>query len=101
LEPLSRGGGDARGYGADVTIFLAWTAAEVPVETLGPWRELWPAAPGLLLVDSDDTLSRVYHELKWSLPDGTALAVVPIDAAPKAKGLAPGTQAWWSDRLGR
>lgn len=84
-----------------MTVFLAWTPSDVPRETPGPWRELWPAAPGLLFVDSDDTLSRVYHELKWSLPDGTALAVVPLEVAPKAKGLAPGTQTWLRERTGR
>lgn len=82
-----------------MTVYLAWTPAEVSRETPGPWRELWPAAPGLLLVDSEDTLSRVYHELKWSLPEGTALAVVPLAVAPKAKGLAPGTQAWLRERV--
>jgi hypothetical protein len=80
-----------------VTVFLAWVAAEVPAGTPGPWRELRHAAPELVLVDSDDTLSRVYHELKWSLPAGTALAVVPLHELPKASGLAPGTQAWLRD----
>jgi hypothetical protein len=82
-----------------VTVFLAWTAEEVPPGTPGPWRELRHAAPGLLFVDSDDTLSRVYHELKWSLPDGCALAVAPVRDLPKAKGLAPGTQAWLREHV--
>jgi len=77
-----------------VTVFLAWTSVPVPEGIPGPWRELRHAAPGLTFVDSDDTLSRVYHELKWSLADGTALVVAPLHELPKAKGLAPGTQAW-------
>jgi hypothetical protein len=84
-----------------MTVFLAWIPADLPTETPGPWREIRPAAPGLFLVDSDDTLSRVYHELKWSLPDRTALAVVPLAALPKAKGLLPGTQSWLRARVGR
>ncbi len=82
-----------------MTVFLAWTAAEVAQGTPGPWRELRHAAPGLTFVDSDDTLSRVYHELKWSLPEGTALAVVPLHEPPKAKGLAAGTQRWLREHL--
>jgi hypothetical protein len=84
-----------------MTVFLAWTQAELPPETPGPWREIRPAAPGLFFVDSEDTLSRVYHEVKWSLPDGTALAVVPLEVPPKAKGLLPGTQTWLRERTGR
>jgi len=56
------------------------------------------AAAGLLLVDSDDSLSRVYHELKWSLPEGTSLLVAPVAGTPKLKGLAPGTQTWLRER---
>jgi len=41
-------------------------------------------APGLLLVDSDDTLSRVYHELKWSLETEAALLVAPVVAGATA-----------------
>jgi len=50
-------------------------------------------------VESDDTLSRVYHELKWSLPDDSPLMVVPLAERPRLKGLAAGTQTWLRDRL--
>ena len=79
-------------------VFLGWTDAAVPAEMPGPWREIRRAAPGLVLVESDDTLSRVYHELKWSLPDDSALVVAPIGGRPKLKGLAPGTTTWLRDR---
>jgi hypothetical protein len=82
-----------------MTVFLAWTPGDVPRDTPGPWRELWPAAPGLLFVDSDDTLSRVYHALKWSLADSVALAVAPVADQPKVKGLPPGTNSWLRARL--
>lgn len=82
-----------------MTVFLAWTPAEVPAHLPGPWQEVRRAADGLLLVESQDTLSRVYHELKWSLPDDSPLLVVPLAGRPKLKGLAAGTQSWLRDRL--
>jgi hypothetical protein len=81
-----------------VTVFIAWASEPVPEPLPGPWREMHVAAAGLLLVDSDDSLSRVYHELKWSLPDGTSLLVAPVAGTPKLKGLAPGTQTWLRER---
>jgi hypothetical protein len=81
-----------------VTVYLAWTSEPVPEPLPGPWREMHVATPGLLLVESEETLSRVYHELKWSLPEGTALLVTPVAATPKLKGLAPGTQTWLRER---
>lgn len=87
-----------------MTVYVAWTSADLagldPGRDLpGPWREVRVAAPGLAFVDSDDTLSRVYHELKWSLPDGVALTVAPLAGVPKAKGLAPGSNTWLRERL--
>ena len=82
-----------------MTVFLAWTSAEVPGDLTGPWEEVRDAAPGLLLVSSTETLSRVYHELKWALPEGAPLLVGPLTDRPKLKGLRPGTQAWLRDRL--
>lgn len=89
-----------------MSVYVAWTSADLsdldPGRDLaGPWREVRVAAPGLAFVDSDDTLSRVYHELKRSLPNGVALAVAPLAEAPKTKGLAAGTHTWLRDRLGR
>ena len=85
-----------------MTVFVAWTT-ESPEENLpGPWRELRAAAPGLLLVESDDTLSRVFHELKWALSSQDApLFVAPIEATPKLRGLARGTQSWLRERTPR
>lgn len=86
-----------------MTVYLAWTSNPLPdteaVALAGPWREVRPAGPGLLLVESDDTLSRVYHELKWSLVDDAALVVTPVLARPKLKGLAAGTTTWLRDRV--
>ena len=78
---------------------MAWTDADLAAaDLLGPWRDVVVAAPGLAFVDSDETLSRVYHELKWSLPDGAALAVAPVAGRPKAKGLPAGTNTWLRQR---
>ena len=85
-------------------MYVAWTSADLheldPARDLaGPWREVIIAAGGLAFVDSDDTLSRVYHALKWSLPDGVALAVASVAGQPKTKGLTPGTNTWIRARL--
>ena len=87
-----------------MTVYVVWTSADLqeirPSRDLaGPWREVIVAAGGLAFVDSDDTLSRVYHALKGSLPDHVAVAVAPIADLPKAKGLAPGTNSWLRTRL--
>jgi hypothetical protein len=82
-----------------VNVYVAWTP-ELPEENLpGPWTEIRVAAPGLLLVHSDDTLSRVFHELKWALSsDEAPLFVAPLGATPKLRGLAPGTLTWLRER---
>ena len=82
-----------------MTVFLAWTSAAVPSDLAGPWEEIRHAAPGLLLILSTESLSRVYHELKWTLPGEASLFVVPLSDRPKLKGLRPGTQTWLRDRL--
>jgi hypothetical protein len=84
-----------------MTVYVAWTQ-EIPEKNLpGPWTELRVAAPGLLLVESSDTLSRVFHELKWSLSEDAALFVAPLAATPKLRGLAPGTLSWLRERTPR
>jgi hypothetical protein len=93
------------GHVRGMTVYVAWTSADLHVidpssDLAGPWREVVVAAGGLAFVDSDETLSAVYHALKWSLPPGVALAVAPVGDLPKAKGLAPGTNSWLRARLG-
>jgi hypothetical protein len=81
------------------TVFLAWTDAAVDVRTPGPWDSMHRAADDLVLIASSDSLSRVYHELKWSLPDGVALLVAPVSGRPKLARVAPGTQTWIREQL--
>jgi hypothetical protein len=85
-----------------VTVYVAWTP-DLPDERLpGPWTELRVAAPCLLLVESDETLSRVFHELKWALgTEDAPLLVAPLAATPKLRGLAPGTLSWLRERTPR
>lgn len=83
-----------------MTVYLAWTS-QPPADLEGPWREARQIAPGLLLLDSTETLSSVYHALKWALPDGSSLIVSPVQQTPKSRGMAPGTTAWLRRRTSR
>jgi hypothetical protein len=84
-----------------VTVYVAWTS-ELPEENLpGPWTEIRAAAPGLLLIESEDTLSRVFHELKWALSQDSPLFVAPVAMTPKLRGLAAGTLSWLRARTPR
>lgn len=79
--------------------YLAWAGTPLPERLEGPWTEYRRVADDLALLESDEPLSPVYHELKWSLPEGTALLVAPLHARPKLKGLPAGTTTWLRDRL--
>ncbi len=74
-------------------VYLAWTS-EPPEDLDGPWVEARRIAPGLLLLESEQTLSEVYHALKWALPDRAEIIVAPVDRTPKSRGMAPGTTSW-------
>jgi hypothetical protein len=56
---------------------------------------LWP---GLALVEAEASQSRVYHEVKWSLPDGCAVVVVTLEHQPKFKGVRKGALKWVRER---
>ncbi|WP_370326494.1 hypothetical protein [Euzebya sp.] len=84
-------------------LFLAHVAGDHPDDVLasdpdGPWREVFPLAPGLAFLDSDQSRSRVYHALKDHLPSGTPLLVAELHEVPKFKGMAPGALAWARSR---
>jgi hypothetical protein len=83
-----------------MTVFLAWTS-EPPADLEGPWEEAREVAPGLLLLESTESLSAVYHAVKWSLPQDAALVVTPVPLTPKSRGLAPGTTSWLRARTTR
>ncbi|WP_235734970.1 hypothetical protein [Nocardioides alcanivorans] len=75
------------------TVFLAWTS-DPPDDLIGPWQEARPIAPGLVLLESSETLSVVYHALKAALPGRADLLVTPVEHTPKSRGMAPGTTEW-------
>ena len=80
-----------------MAVYLLWTSD--PLDDLhGPWRESRWIAPGVALIDSPETLSRVYHEVKWQLADDAALMVSPVEHTPKSRGMAPGTTSWLRHR---
>jgi hypothetical protein len=84
-------------------IYLAWCDADLAdlEEQEGPWVAMRPLHRGLAVIESDETRSRVYHALKWSVPPGTPLLVSALHEVPKAKGLRPGWSAWLRSRLPR
>ena len=65
----------------------------------GPWIELRVLRPGLVLVHSEQSRSRVYHALKDHLPAGTPLLVAELTRVPKFKGMDAGALAWARSRL--
>ena len=93
------------GRTAGVTVYLAWSPEPFDPDLTGavdgPWREVLRAEDHLLLVDSDDTLSRVYHHLKWSFEGSSPLLVTACDGPPKLKGLPSGTTSWVRARAAR
>ncbi|WP_460606159.1 hypothetical protein [Jatrophihabitans fulvus] len=80
-----------------MTVYLASAGTGFADDLPGPWSAVHRVAPTVLLVDSDASLSRVYHELKWSLPATTPLLVVAAGAA-KSAHVAAGTTSWLRER---
>ena len=91
------------GHGVVMAVCLVWLGDPANVDVVlaspGPWVEIVAAGSGLLLVETDETVSRVYHELKWLLPRDSARLVAPLLARPKARGVTGGTVTWLRDRL--
>ncbi len=81
------------------TIYLAWSSEPIPADLVGPWTELRVLADDLVVVEGTESLSRVYHEIKWAIPDEAALLVTPLSERPKLKYLPAGTTSWFRDRL--
>lgn len=82
-----------------MTVFLAWTDSAVDIGMPGPWTSMHRVAGDLVLIDSSESLSRVYHDLKWSLTAGSALFVAPLADRPKLARVARGTLTWLRTRL--
>jgi len=83
----------------DTSLYLIWHDPGVkPAEPLDLHGDAHPLAEGLWLVRSDLTRSKLYHRIKWQLPDDTSLACAPLadeaDGWPKFKGMEAGALAW-------
>jgi hypothetical protein len=81
------------------TLYLVW---HDPAATSGGPLELHgdghPLADGFWLVRSGLSRSKLYHRIKWQLPEGTALLCAPLaddpEGWPKFKGMEAGALAW-------
>jgi hypothetical protein len=83
------------------TLYLVW---HEPISA-GPafpsiaWEgDAHPLNDMMWLVRSELTLSKLYHAVKWQLPEGIALMVAPLEDRPggwpKFKNMEPGALAW-------
>jgi hypothetical protein len=86
-----------------MSVCLAWLGdpaqAHAVIASPGPWTEMIEVGSGLLVLETDETLSRVYHEIKWLLPEDCPLLVTPVAERPKARGLTEGAVSWLRARL--
>ncbi|RLV50809.1 hypothetical protein D9V37_02305 [Nocardioides mangrovicus] len=84
-----------------MSVFLAWSPELDRADRNGPWHEIWEVSSSVWFIDSDDTLSAVYHQLKWSFPETPsppAIMVAPVAGIPKLRGLPAGTSTWLRER---
>lgn len=51
-----------------------------------------------LLVESDESQSKVYHAIKHALPADTPLMIAILDQQPKFNGAKPGLLKWIRER---
>lgn len=78
-----------------MTLYLVWHAPDAEIEqALRLSLDRFDLQPGLLLVDSDLSRSKLYHRIKWALPADTPVLVAPLEEAPKFKGMAKGSLNW-------
>lgn len=78
-----------------MALFLVWHEPDREIAPeLAAALDRFELRPGLLLVDSALTRSKLYHQVKWALPAGSALLVAPLAEAPKFKSMDAGALAW-------
>lgn len=84
-----------------MALFLVWHGEDSAISA-EPALDLdrFELRPGLILVDSELALSRLYHRIKWALPPGSPLLVAPLAAAPKFKLMDEGALKWVRTRGG-
>lgn len=82
-------------------LYLGWDeSGTIDADAEGPWVDLLVLRPGLILIDSTDSRSVVYHALKHHCPPGTGVLVAPLADDPKLSRLAPGATKWLRQRGG-
>lgn len=79
-------------------IYLVHFTTDRPIDPLQAY-ERHRLQPGLHLIESDASQSRVYHDIKAGLPRDTPLFVARLDHQPKFKGADPGALAWVRPRF--
>lgn len=78
-----------------MALYLVWHAPDARIdEETELALDRFALRPGLLLIDSGLTRSKLYHKVKWALPKDTPLLVAPLEGAPKFKGMAEGALNW-------
>ena len=83
----------------ETSLYLIWhEPGAAPSQPLDLHGDGHPLAQGLWLVRSALTRSKLYHRIKWQLPEGTALLCAPLadepEGWPKFKGMEAGALAW-------
>jgi hypothetical protein len=87
-------------------LYLAHTDGHDLLDTAGaapdgPWLGMCRLRAGLVLIDSDQRRSVVYHAVKDLLPADTPLLVAATPEIPKFKGMDAGALAWARARAPR
>ncbi|MBL4858362.1 MAG: hypothetical protein JKY36_04065 [Erythrobacter sp.] len=83
----------------ETSLYLIWhEPGAAPSQPLDLHGDGHPLAEGLWLVRSALIRSKLYHGIKWQLPEGTALLCAPLadepGGWPKFKGMEAGALAW-------
>ena len=83
----------------ETSLYLIWhEPGATPSQPFDLHGDGHPLAEGLWLVRSALTRSKLYHRIKWQLPEGTALLCAPLadepEGWPKFKGMEAGALAW-------
>ena len=75
--------------------------ADLTEVDLDEFGEAFVLSPHLGLVLTDLTLSGLYHNVEWRLPNDSALFVAEVTGTPKMKGQAAGAVTWTREAVGR
>lgn len=77
-------------------LYIVYIEAGTATGAMGA-SDLVELAPGLFLVETGQTRSQLYHQIKRRFAP-EALLVAPLADAPKFKGMAAGALKWLRER---